>query len=230
MLYLSRVMLDGQSRAVQRDLADCRALHRTVMGAFPVASEPVDGAREAFGVLFRVEPMARGEGRAITLLVQSCERPKWERLPEGYLAPEEPKRVDGYYAGLRAGQSVRFRLHANPTRRVAKADDPLRGKGVELQREEEQLAWLARKGEHGGFQLLHARANAEVADARANHGLNVHGYRRDAPEGQRRMTFGSALFEGRLAITDAEAFRQTLATGIGSGKAYGFGLLSIAPA
>jgi len=44
------------------------------------------------------------------------------------------------------------------------------------------------------------------------------------------MTFGSVLFEGRLTIDDVEKFRETLAIGIGSGKAYGFGLLSIAPA
>jgi CRISPR system Cascade subunit CasE len=43
------------------------------------------------------------------------------------------------------------------------------------------------------------------------------------------MTFGSVLFEGVLQVTDPDGFRETLATGIGSGKAYGFGLLSIAP-
>jgi CRISPR system Cascade subunit CasE len=35
-------------------------------------------------------------------------------------------------------------------------------------------------------------------------------------------------FEGDLEVTDAAAFRAALAQGIGSGKAYGFGLLSIA--
>jgi hypothetical protein len=30
-------------------------------------------------------------------------------------------------------------------------------------------------------------------------------------------------------VTDVEQFRATLAGGIGSGKAYGFGLLTIAP-
>jgi CRISPR system Cascade subunit CasE len=38
------------------------------------------------------------------------------------------------------------------------------------------------------------------------------------------------VFEGRLRVTDAEAFRRALAAGIGSGKAFGFGLLSVAPA
>jgi CRISPR system Cascade subunit CasE len=36
------------------------------------------------------------------------------------------------------------------------------------------------------------------------------------------------LFSGRLEVTDAALFRDALAKGIGSGKAFGFGLLSIA--
>jgi len=43
------------------------------------------------------------------------------------------------------------------------------------------------------------------------------------------MTFGAATFEGILEVTDAEKFRQSLKQGIGTGKAYGFGLLSVAP-
>jgi CRISPR system Cascade subunit CasE len=45
-----------------------------------------------------------------------------------------------------------------------------------------------------------------------------------------RLVFGSALFEGLIEVTDVDLFRQALVQGIGSGKAYGFGLLSIAPA
>jgi CRISPR system Cascade subunit CasE len=44
------------------------------------------------------------------------------------------------------------------------------------------------------------------------------------------MSFGNVLFDGRLQVTDAEVFRRTLTQGIGSGKAFGFGLLSVAPA
>lgn len=39
----------------------------------------------------------------------------------------------------------------------------------------------------------------------------------------------SALFEGILTVNDPELFTETLICGIGSGKAFGFGLLSIAP-
>lgn len=45
-----------------------------------------------------------------------------------------------------------------------------------------------------------------------------------------KITFASVLFEGLLRVTNPDAFRSALEMGIGSGKAYGFGLLSIAPA
>jgi CRISPR-associated protein Cas6/Cse3/CasE subtype I-E len=44
-----------------------------------------------------------------------------------------------------------------------------------------------------------------------------------------QMKFRSALLEGTLAVTDAPVFAQAVASGIGSAKAFGFGLLSIAP-
>ncbi len=234
MLYLSRITLDGRSRTAQRDLTDCRALHRTVMRAFPTVPDGPDKAREAFGILFRAEPMPRSATSAFTLLVQSRERPDWSQLPDGYLALQEPKCVDGYYQGLQIGYILRFRLRANPTKRISANNDQetarWHGKRVELRRAEDQVAWLARKGIEGGFRLLHIQTDADVVDTSTRHGLNALGYRRDALEGRRRMTFGSVLFEGRLAITDAELFRATLAAGIGSGKAYGFGLLSVASA
>ncbi|MEN9935136.1 MAG: hypothetical protein RLZZ387_1715 [Chloroflexota bacterium] len=46
-------------------------------------------------------------------------------------------------------------------------------------------------------------------------------------QGDRALHFGVALFDGLLTVTDAAAFVKTLETGIGSGKAFGFGLLSV---
>ncbi|MCP4644356.1 MAG: type I-E CRISPR-associated protein Cas6/Cse3/CasE, partial [bacterium] len=46
---------------------------------------------------------------------------------------------------------------------------------------------------------------------------------------KKTMTFGSVRFEGRLRVTEPEQFREILAAGMGSAKAYGFGLLSVAP-
>jgi len=39
----------------------------------------------------------------------------------------------------------------------------------------------------------------------------------------------SVLYDGFLAVTQVEKFREALRTGIGHGKAMGLGLLSVAP-
>jgi CRISPR system Cascade subunit CasE len=39
----------------------------------------------------------------------------------------------------------------------------------------------------------------------------------------------SALFEGRLMVTDVEQFKKALETGIGHGKVMSLGMLSIIP-
>lgn len=40
----------------------------------------------------------------------------------------------------------------------------------------------------------------------------------------------SVRYDGTLSVTDPVKFHQTLCSGIGPAKAFGFGLLSIAPA
>jgi CRISPR system Cascade subunit CasE len=126
---------------------------------------------------------------------------------------------------------LRFRLRANPTRRVSQKCSSEKssghGKRVELNKEEDQIEWLKRKAENAGFQLLAVRINPDAPNVRALPEDKSRGWRNR--EGRKQgLTFGSVLFEGKLAITDAERFQATLANGIGSGKAYGFGLLSIA--
>jgi CRISPR system Cascade subunit CasE len=231
MIFLSRLLLDSRDREVRRDLADCHRLHSTVLGAFPISPADADGeARAHFGVLYRVETGAYDSD--VRLLVQSHAEPDWSRLPRGYLRDDPAcKRVDEYYAGLTAGTVLIFRLRANPTKRISEHNETQkecwRGKRVELRDEESQMEWLHRKGEQGGFVPLSVRARPDVPDVRTIPGVNIAGRR---PGDKGRLSFGSVLFEGRLRVTDADLFRRTLEAGIGSGKAYGFGLLSIAPA
>jgi CRISPR system Cascade subunit CasE len=100
---------------------------------------------------------------------------------------------------------------------------------VELSREEDQLAWLARKGEQGGFRLIGVDVQPELPDTRVSTAEKVRG-RRPAHDDTAPMPlrFGAVVFEGRLEVTDRATFLGTLRNGIGSGKAFGFGLLSVA--
>ena len=190
----------------------------------------ISDARNQFGMLYRVESTSGGTN----LLIHRRREPGWSRLPDGYLRDSinTIKRIDGPYANIAEGQRLLFRLRANPTRRISDRsttqEERWRGKRVELRREADQLQWLVDKGKRSGFALLAVRAlpgRESVADVRAT----GTGDRVIGRTSSHRLTFASVTFEGRLCVTDPVAFQQALWHGIGSGKAFGFGLLSIAP-
>jgi CRISPR system Cascade subunit CasE len=229
-MYLSRLVLNPRDPRVRRDLANCQELHRTLLCAFPdgVAGDGV-GARAQYGLLYRTEQDPRTGD--VQVLVQSAVEPDWRRLPAAYARSWACKEIGGVVEGVTVGTRLRFRLRANPTRRIGRVrhpgDERLLGKRVELAREADQLEWLARKGSMGGFRLLTVRARPDVPRVQAAPEGKVTGWRQRS-EGADRLTFGSVLFEGELEVMDVPAFRTTLQQGIGAGKAYGFGLLSIA--
>lgn len=216
-MFLSQLVLNISSRNVQRDIVDCKAMHRTLMTAFPRADA---NARQTFGVLYRLE-----KGTPPVLLAQSKIAPDWEQLPEGYLALEPAvKAVGNQYNRLANGMVLRFRLTANPTKKIDTKTGPdgkrRNGRRVALFREDEQMEWLERRAEAGGFELLNMVTQPELFDVAVG--------QPHVERSRSGLTFGSVTFDGRLRIIDEKAFRETLVSGIGTGKAYGFGLLSIA--
>lgn len=249
MLYLSRLFFDTQHQAVRHGLANCHRLHQDILRAFPDAPSGVQ-AREHFGVLYRVE-MCESLPHLVRVLVQSSTAPEWSWLADtGYLGdgPDDGRgnpavrRIDAEYERIESGMELVFRVRANPTRRIGKGNmeqgEKWRGKRVELTREEDQVAWLARKGESGGFRILGVQVRrdgsdvldgSDVPDVCVAHQAKVRG-RRPARAGGQAMSlrFGAVVFDGRLVVTDRAVFVQTLRQGIGSGKAFGFGLMSVA--
>ncbi len=239
-VYLSRLVLNPESPQVRSELVEPYEMHRTLMRAFPETGEK---ARERFGVLFRAEA-EEARGRPF-VLVQSLYEPDWHFLGAvpGYLDVEsvvrnpESKDIARALLQLRTGQVLRFRLRANPTKRVArdeKTGGAMNGKRVGLVREEAQLEWLNRKGQSGGFELVRKSRviRGEQVQIPAVQ-VTVEGKQggcKKCGEEQQRMTHLAVLFDGLLRITDADIFRQTIIQGIGPAKAFGFGLLSIAPA
>ena len=162
-LYLSRLILNPRSREVRRDLGNCHELHRTLLRVLPQVEDNGAKAREHFGVLHRLEINQRQQ--KLTLLVQSFLKPAWSRLPSDYLLiteEENPacKPVHETYSRLGAGQCLTFRVRANPTRRVSEKnaqEAQWHGKRVEIRDEDQQIAWLQRKGQGAGFKLASVR-------------------------------------------------------------------------
>ncbi|MFC3997443.1 type I-E CRISPR-associated protein Cas6/Cse3/CasE [Nocardiopsis sediminis] len=223
-MYLSRLPLNTASRAFRRDFADVQHMHRTLMSVLPevVNGEP---ARREHALLWRLDPAETG----YVLLVQTRDRPAWDRLPDGYLAGEAQARsMEGALEAIAPGRALAVRLTANPTRIVRDPAAPkeVRGKRVPLRDPEEQLGWLARKGEQHGF----------VVPAGADGGMAVTispcppmvGYKGEGT-GRNKITISAVRYDGRLVVTDAAAFTDAVRSGIGRAKAYGCGMLSLAP-
>lgn len=241
-IYLSRLLLNQSNREVGSDASDCHRLHQRILIAFPKVECEGQKARERFGVLHRLDQERRLN--RLILLVQSNLKPDWNALPPGYLldsSEENPacKPVHEKYAALQDGQHLLFRLRANPTRRVHSRNErehttKFHGKRVDIRGEEAQIEWLQRKAQTNGFELGEVRINLDVLNLRTMPEGRITGRRKVSTQAESsnplRLTFGSVLFEGELRVTDVELFRNVLVEGIGSGKAYGFGLLSLAPA
>lgn len=103
------------------------------------------------------------------------------------------------------GNVYQFRLKANPTKRVSGG-----GKRIAVL-DRDRLPWLERKADANGFSLV----TANVVTAK-DYTINEIGVIR------------TVVFEGVLQVHDAALFSSAFRHGIGAGKAWGCGLLSLA--
>lgn len=207
MTHLTQVTLDFATAAKLR-LRDSYAWHQAVWQAFPDR----DGQPRDF--LTRLDQHREGFRLLVVSPVQPA-RPDW--CPPG---PESWKTIlisDTYFSHGRYA----FQLCANTTRKVTKlaADGtPTKnGMRVPLRKREEFLEWIERKGEQGGFVVDQATLRTfsrgrEYFEKSGQHGLHT-----------------AVEFQGMLTVTDPARFHETFTRGIGSAKAFGFGLLVIAP-
>jgi CRISPR system Cascade subunit CasE len=188
-------------------LRDAYDWHQLLWQAFPGR----DGATRDF--LVRIDE--KDDAYRVLLLSPSpATRPEWcpgdnfatKLVPEAFFAHP----------------AYTFSLLANPTRKVrsnAAGERTKNGRRIPLTSREDLLAWLQRKGDAGGFAIDPAAVQT-VPRGREY-------FQKDQP--RRQGHHAAVEFRGRLRVTDAGTFRRAVATGIGSAKAFGFGLLVLAP-
>jgi CRISPR system Cascade subunit CasE len=192
------------------------------------------------GFLFRIDP--RPGGRAV-ILVQSALSPKWAYAfhNAGHLLAAPPQ-VKSYDPCFSRGQSLRFRLVANPTRKIDTKSGPGGEKrngsrlpvpsATEIKEwllknphrdarifiDSRLFDWLARRAETAGFSLQEEYTQIQPG--------YIYVKKKQADKGQRLR---SVRYEGILKVIDPARLQETVIQGIGPGKAYGLGLLSLAP-
>lgn len=210
-MYLSRLQLNPASPALWRHVVDQPyRLHQIVMRGFP------DGVRrEDANVLHRLD---HGDNQ-LMLLVQSDLKPDWNSLQEDMLLPANP--FDPYPnpairemgdLELSTNHIYIFRLRANPVKRLSSGAGNKPGPRVQLVHEDAQRDWLNRKAAQSGFRLLDVNINPEGKQT----------------DYSKKLTIYTMLANGRLQITDLATFQTAVRIGIGSAKAFGCGLLSLA--
>ena len=215
-MFLSRLTLNPRNRQVRSELARPYEMHITLLKAFP--QEGVNHPRssnDALGVLFRVDQ--HPQTNLLTVIVQSQVEPKWFALAEQHDGRGEPyllgqAETKSIELAFTSGQQLLFRLRANPTKRLS-AGKGSQGKRVGLYDVAEQEAWLNRKATQHGFVIASALPSQQQR----------------SDDSARQLKFLSVQFDGILQVTDPAAFLTAIQAGIGSGKAFGFGLLSVAP-
>jgi CRISPR system Cascade subunit CasE len=97
--------------------------------------------------------------------------------------------------------------------------ESLPSKRVGIYNEHEQVEWLTRKGERSGFEILNLQFDKGEKERipKKKDGSVIH-----------ELDLLQVHFTGILRVTNTEAFKNAYVSGIGSGKAFGCGMLLLA--
>lgn len=233
MTYLSKIPLNPLRRATQRLLTNPQRIHAHVVGG--LATQPVDER-----VLWRMERRQH----ACELLVLTQSRPSWAALVEeaGWPGADGGDALVRDYRPLldrvALDREFAFKVVTNPAasmrnpgaptpgQKITMASERTRGIRVGHRTAATQLAWLLARaaGDATRWGFTVGSPNEPNVELVAREHLS---FRKG--DGRAPVTLETATFEGVLRVTDVDGTRATLLGGLGGGKAYGCGLLTLAP-
>ena len=237
-MYLTRIYLNPHRRGAKQLMRSRQTLHAAVLNCFPPGVLDDPGAPR---VLWRLDrpPAVRGAAPrqgspSCALYISSPVAPDPSHIVEeaGYATEGGVviRDMSAFLEGLSAGQRWGFRLCVNPTfREGSQVNARGRKKVLAHVTQDQQTQWVLERAEKCGGDL----PVLEDSDGQRVDGANllINGVERSIAEfkrGERRVTLGVATFEGVLEVTDPDALRRALTHGIGRGKAYGCGLMTLA--
>lgn len=212
-MYLTQFEFNTQRRESRRVLASAERIHAAVLASFPSSS--VAQGR----ILWRLD---HGDHGRRELWISSPEPPDLSALVESCgwpsVATWRSAAMDDLLARLDEGQRWRFRLTANPVK-VGPANGT-RGKPVPLT-VSGHLPWLVERSQGLGFDI--GTVDHPTARVSRTEDLSF------TKGGRLRVSLRLSQFDGVLVVRDPVALRGAMLAGIGRGKAYGAGLLTLAP-
>lgn len=216
-MYLTRMYLNPRRRQTLRMLANPQVMHAAVESSFPPVAEVSRN-------LWRIDK----DQAQTKLLILSQQVPSLEHMQEqaGWETERtwESRDYGPLLARIKKGQRYRFRLTANPTHVVTGPDGTK--KRLAHVSVKHQMEWLLKRSESMGVifpsvmeDALHVPGAPDVMDRR------TYQFKR----ADSRVTISKVTFEGQLEVNNAVLLEEAMVNGVGRGKAYGCGLLTLAP-
>ena len=209
-MYLTRMELNTKNRDTMHLLSSPEKIHGLVESAF-------QGERKRN--LWRIERL-RGK---MYLLILSPDQPDLKDGVERYGFPQYPEACqtkDYMPLLMRVKKDTwwHFKLVANPTKSVVSTQGE-RGHVKAHCSLKYQEEWLLDRAQKHGFELL--PENFQIVER------DWHIFRKGKEQGKNKVSIKGVTYEGILKVYDEEKFKELLVAGIGRGKAYGMGLLTI---
>lgn len=238
-MYLTRMYLNPRRRQTGRFLHDPQVMHAAVESAFP----PRNTNENRRGrTLWRLD--ADASENKLKLLILSTHEPSLEHIQEqaGWQTEQtwESRTYEQLLTRLTKGQRYGFRLTANPVN--TKTDESGKKRLAHVSTPY-QLLWLAKKAEQIGVRFLDEQGvaapiptpappkdPAEVVPPEGFSAVRVTSREKlSFKRGQQRVTIARATFEGACEVANVDLLHHALTGGVGRAKAYGCGLLTLAP-
>ncbi|MEY9212257.1 type I-E CRISPR-associated protein Cas6/Cse3/CasE [Thermobifida halotolerans] len=224
MTWLTKIVPDLRHSQARTDLRTAGNLHRKLIRlSADLGEERVANPSQRSGLLFRVEETRAG----LHLLVQSRSPLRLDRLGPGY-HDVQARDLDPFLARLEKGGHVRYRIVASPTKRLGRSEQNTRRLGLkEAPPKPKEYTRPLRGAEADEWWHIRAAANGLELRSAYAHALDD---ARDpgTAHRSRRIRHPAVRFEGSAVVTDVDAVRAAVLNGIGRGKSYGCGLLSLA--
>ena len=181
------------------------------------------------GFLFRIDS---DPGHGVVIFVLSAIRPDWDYAFHNapfLLVPPMPE-PSPLQLEIKQGSTFRFRLLANPVFRIRgdsvnkhgkPYDAKWVGKRIPVKSDSASLCnWLERRATGAGFILK------KSPQPLIQTGFVYFNKMKEKNMGQRLF---SVRYDGLLEVTEPTDLQKAICSGIGPAKAFGFGLLSLAP-
>ena len=230
-MYLSRIELDIRRRETLSALAYPVVMHGAIEDSFDRKDERKLWRIDTLGDKTYLLLLSQSELKPDHLIEQFS--PKYDTHPrESFFIQKD---YDPLLNRIENGQKYQFRLCANPVHNTRKNKDNTSSERKRLAHvtHEQQCDWLLKRAESLGFSL-------EQGDAyTASDGSLYHTHPsfevvsdtwkifQKGNSQTAKVTLRQTTFEGVLTVSKVDLFKEKLTQGIGHGKAYGCGLMTI---